>query len=41
MGNTCYTMFLYADELDLIAESENDLQKMLEVVHDWFKKWCM
>ncbi len=29
---------LYADNLVLIAESEEDL---LDVLHDWFEKWCM
>ncbi len=28
---------LYADDLILIDESEEDLQKMLDVVHDWCK----
>ncbi len=32
---------LYADDLVLIAESEEDLQKMLDVVHDCCEKWCM
>ncbi len=32
---------LYADDLVLIAESEEELQKMLNVVHDWCEKWRM
>ncbi len=30
---------LYADGLVFIAESEEDLKKMLDVVHDWCEKW--
>ena len=32
---------LYADDLVLISESEEDLQNMLNIVHDWCLKWRM
>ena len=32
-------ILLYADDLALIAETENDLQDMLNTVSDWCLKW--
>ena len=32
---------LYADDIVLLAESENDIQQMLHVVYTWCKKWRM
>ncbi len=32
---------LYTDDLVLIDESEDDLQKMLDVVYEWCEKWHM
>ena len=32
---------LYADDLVLISETEEDLQNMLHVLNDWCKKWRM
>lgn len=32
---------LYADDIVLLAESENDIQQMLNVVYTWCKKWRM
>ena len=32
---------LYADDIALIAESETDLQKMIQVLYDWCRKWRM
>ena len=35
------SLFLYADDLTLIAESENDLQPMLNCLCEWCCKWRM
>ena len=32
-------MLLYADDIVLIAGSESNLQKMLDHVSEWCKKW--
>jgi len=33
------SILLYADDIVLLAESEEDLQHMLNVSHEWCKKW--
>ena len=39
----CYTLkdLRFADDIDLIADSENDLQTLIERVHDVSKKYGM
>ena len=32
---------LYADDIVLMAETENDIQTMLNVVYNWCNKWRM
>ena len=34
-------ILMYADDLAIISESEEDLQTMLNSLHDWCKKWRM
>lgn len=29
----------YADDIVLLETSENNLKKMLDIVHNWCKKW--
>ena len=33
------SILLYADDIAICAENENDLQQMLTYVHNWCKKW--
>ena len=33
------SILLYADDIILLAENENDLQSMLEIVENWCRKW--
>ncbi|MES9883911.1 MAG: reverse transcriptase family protein, partial [Sedimenticola sp.] len=35
------SMLLYADDIVLMCENETDLQRMLDVVNDWSRKWRM
>ena len=35
------SILLYADDIVLIAPSEENLQKMLNFVTEWCRKWCM
>ena len=34
-----FSILLYADDVVLLAESESDLQIMLDVLSNWCKKW--
>ncbi len=33
------SILLYADDIVLIADSADDLQRMLDCVHTWTQKW--
>ena len=39
IGNKSVSILLYADDIVLISESEESLQKMLDSVHNWCQKW--
>ena len=41
LGNTHICILLYADDIVLISEDEQKLQKMLNHVGDWCNKWQM
>ncbi len=32
-------VFAYADDLVLVSDSENDLQRLIDIVHKWCLKW--
>ena len=38
---TTVSNLLYADDIVLLAENENDLQEMLKVVETWCNRWRM
>ena len=39
VDHTSISMLLYADDIVFIAESEDNLQVMLDKMHEWCKKW--
>ena len=39
VGDRKLSMLLYADDIVLIAESETDLQSMLDTVNNWCNRW--
>ena len=39
MGDLKICMLLYADDIVIISENEQKLQKLLDHVHEWCKKW--
>ena len=39
VGGRMVAILLYADDLVLVADSQEDLQKMLDVVGGFFKRW--
>ncbi len=39
IGDLTLSMLVYADDIVLVAKSENDLQLMLNKLHGWCKKW--
>jgi hypothetical protein len=40
-GDTFVHCLLYADDLVVISDDENDLQKMLDILHSWCSRWKM
>ena len=41
IGTTNLSILLYADDIAIIADNENDMQHMLNEVNDWCKEWSM
>ncbi|XP_063446895.1 uncharacterized protein LOC134726422 [Mytilus trossulus] len=39
IGESKLSLPLYSDDIVLMAENECDMQKMLDKLHDWCKKW--
>ena len=39
VGDRKLSLLLYADDIVLVAESEEKLQSMLDAVHSWCKQW--
>ena len=39
LDNLEISCLLYADDIMLMSESEDDMQAMLDYVHDWCRKW--
>ena len=39
VGDRKLSLLLYADDIVLVAESEEKLQSMLDTVHSWCKQW--
>ena len=35
----CLSVLCYADDIVVISESEVNLQKMLDYIHSWCRKW--
>ena len=40
-GDHNVAILLYADDIAILAETENELQEMLDIVKDWCAKWRM
>lgn len=38
-GNLKVSILLYADDIALLFKSEEDLKRLLDVLHSWCKKW--
>ena len=38
-GNEMISILLYADDIVLLSPSEDNLQRMLSYIDDWFNKW--
>ncbi len=39
--HTCISTLLYADDLAIISDNEDDLQQMISVMQQWCRKWRM
>ena len=39
VGDTRISSFLYADDIVLLTENAEDMQRMLNVLHVWCGKW--
>ena len=39
MGESRVSLLLYADDIALVANSEEDLQTMLNTLHEWCRRW--
>ncbi len=41
IGDEWIVVLLYADDICILTENEADLQKALNIVHDWCTRWNM
>ena len=41
LGTSQLSILIFADDIALLAENEQDLQSMLNCVHSWCDKWRM
>ena len=41
IGNVLISLLMYADDIILISEKEQDLQHLIDEVYNWCKKWRM
>ena len=41
VGNSVINILLYADDIVMLAENETNLQKMIDHLQDWCKRWRM
>ena len=41
VGDRKIPLLMYADDIVLVSEDEQELQAMLNHVHDWCRKWQM
>ena len=39
MGDTQVYILMYTDDIVLVTDTEHNLQKMLDTLHSWCKKW--
>ena len=39
LDNLNFSILLYADDMAVISDSEEKLQKMLDIMHEWCNKW--
>ena len=40
-ANTALGCLLYADDIAILAQNEEELQQMLDIVKIWCDKWCL
>ena len=40
-GNKNISILLYADDIVIVAENENNLQAMITYMHQWCRRFCL